>query len=184
MRNVRCSRPRCVCVVSLLFTLQAMFMASSSQAACYSTPRTALEALAANSSFSPTLKNDGYRVTRIESDQVLGQRWAMIAHCGHSEWPVFALPTNGESLPASPQGARRSVNENLRAALLVRAGDVVRLWRQEDLLHIEVAGVSEESGGLGKTIRVRLLPRRTDSQSIPKQFSGVIRGLANVEMQP
>jgi hypothetical protein len=183
MKISRCFWLRYVGIAAIL-TLQGMSMLNSSQAECYSTPRTALDALAANSSFSPTLKNDGYRVTRIESDRVLGQRWAMIAYCGHSEWPVFALPANGASLPVSPQGAKRSVSENLRTALLVRAGDVVRLWRQESLLRIEVAGVSEESGGLGKTIRVRLLHRSTDDQSIPEQFSGVIRGPANVEMQP
>jgi hypothetical protein len=44
--------------------------------------------------------------------------------------------------------------------------------------------VSEESGGLGKTIRVRLLHRGTDDQSIRQKFSGVVRGPANVEMQP
>jgi hypothetical protein len=183
MRNSRCFWLRCVGIAALLI-LQGMSMLNSSQAECYSTPHTALDALAANSSFSPTLKNDGYRVTRIESDQVLGQRWAMIAHCGHSEWPVFALPANGASLPASPHGVKHFVSENLRTTLLVRAGDVVRLWRQESLLRIEVAGVAEESGGLGKTIRVRLLHRSTEDQSIPEQFAGVIRGPANVEMQP
>jgi hypothetical protein len=55
---------------------------------------------------------------------------------------------------------------------------------QEGVLRIEAAGVSEESGGLGKTIRVRLLRRNTDDQSIAKQFSGVIRGPLDVEMQP
>ena len=183
MRNVGCSWPRCIAIFSL-FTLQGICTTVSSRAACYITPRTAIDALVANSSFSPALKNDGYRVTRIELDQVLGQRWAMIAHCGHSEWPVFALPANGANLLISPQEAKRSANETLRGAFLVRAGDIVRLWRQESLLRIEVAGVSEESGGLGKTIRVRLLHRSTDDQSIPEQFSGVIRGPANVEMQP
>lgn len=183
MRDVRCSWLRCVGIASL-FTLQGMSMARSSRAACYNTPRTAIDALVANSSFSPALKNDGYRVTRIESDQVLGRRWAMIARCGHPEWPVFALPANGASSLASHQQTERSVTDGVRTAPVVRAGDVVRLWRQESLLRIEVAGVSEESGGLGKTIRVRLLHRNTDDQSIPEQFSGVIRGPSNVEMQP
>jgi hypothetical protein len=183
MRNSCCFWLRYAGIATLL-TLQAMSMPNSSRAECYTTPRTALDALVANPSFSPTLKNDGYRVTRIESDQVLGRRWAMIARCGHSEWPVFALPANGASLPTSPQEAKRSVSENLRTVPVIRAGDVVRLWRQESLLRIEVAGVSEESGGLGKTIRVRLLHRGTDDQSIPQKFSGVIRGPGNVEMQP
>jgi hypothetical protein len=37
---------------------------------------------------------------------------------------------------------------------------------------------------VGKTILVRLLRRNTDDQSIPEQFSGVIRGPSDVEMQP
>ena len=159
-------------------------MASSSRAACYNTPRMAIDALDANSSFSPALTSDGYRVTRIEVDQVLGQRWAMIARCGHPEWPPFALPANGVSSLASSREAERSVTEGLRTVPIVRAGDVVRLWRQESFLRIEVAGVSEESGGLGKTIRVRLLHRNTDDQSIPERFFGVVRGPFDVEMQP
>ena len=78
----------------------------------------------------------------------------------------------------------RSVTGGFRTAPVVRAGDVVRLWRHEGVLRIEVAAVSEESGGLGKTIRVRLLRRNTDDQSIAKLFSGVIRGPLDVEMQP
>jgi hypothetical protein len=182
MRNGRCSRLRCVGVVSLTF-LQGLNMASSSWAACYSTPRMAIDALDASSSFSPALTNDGYRVTRIEADQVLGQRWVMITRCGHPEWPAFALLANGAGSLASPREAERSVTEGLRTAPIVRAGDVVRLWRQESFLRIEVAGVSEESGGLGKTIRVRLLHRNTDDQSIPERFFGVVRGPFDVEMQ-
>jgi hypothetical protein len=60
----------------------------------------------------------------------------------------------------------------------------VRLWKQEDLLRIEVAGVSEESAGLGQTVRVRLLRGNTDDQSISEHFSGVVRGPSNVEMLP
>ena len=182
MRNAHCSLPRCVGIISL-FTLQGMSIGSSSRAACYSTPRAAIDALIAKSSFSPTIKNDGYQVTRIELDQVLGRRWAMIARCDHPEWPVVALPTNGASLLASTEETERSVTAGLRTAPVVRAGDVVRLWRQENFLRIEVAGVSEESGGLGKTIRVRLLHRNTDDQSIPERYLGIIRGPLDVEMQ-
>jgi hypothetical protein len=183
MRNVGCSWPRCIAIFSL-FTLQGICMTVSSRAACYITPRTAIDALVGNSSFSPALKNDGYRVARIELDQVLGQRWAMISRCDHPEWPVFALPANGVGSLASPREMEGAVTGGFRTAPVVRAGDIVRLWSQEGLMRIEVAGVSEESGGLGKTIRVRLLRRNTDDQSIPKQFSGVIRGPLDVEMQP
>ena len=183
MRNTLCSRPRCVGIIAL-FTLQGISMAGSPRAACYSTPSKAIDALVANSSYSPALENNGYRVTRIERDQVLGLRWAMIARCGHPEWPLVALPANGASSIALTQEKERSVSGALSSTPVVRAGDIVRLWRQERLLRIEVAGVSEESGGLGKTIRVRLLHRNTDDRFIPEQFLGVIRGPLDVEMQP
>jgi hypothetical protein len=108
----------------------------------------------------------------------------MIVRCGHPEWPVVALPAIGASSLALPQVTERSASDTLSTVPIVRAGDIVRLWRQERLLRIEVAGVSEESGGLGKVIRVRLLHKNTDDQSIPEQFSGIIRGPLDVEMQP
>ena len=183
MTNVPCCLPRCVGVVSL-FALQGISMASSAWAVCYGTPRQAIDALVTNSSYSPALKDDGYRVTRIETDQVLGLRWAMIARCGHPEWPLVALPANGASSITLTQETERSVSDALSTVPVVRAGEIVRLWRRERLLRIEVAGVSEESGGLGKTIRVRLLHRNADDQSIPEQFLGVIRGPLDVEMRP
>jgi hypothetical protein len=107
----------------------------------------------------------------------------MIARCGHPEWPLVALPANGASSVALTQEMKRSVSDGLNKTPVVRAGDIVRLWRQENFLRIEVAGVSEESGGLGKTIRVRLLHRNTDDQSIPERYLGIIRGPLDVEMQ-
>jgi len=183
MRNGRYSWLRCVYIVSS-FALQGMSMASSLRAACYSTPRAAIDALVTNSSSPPSLENGGYQVTSIQSDQVLGQRWAIIARCGHPEWPVSALPASGIGSLVSPQKAEHFVTEGLRTVPVVRAGDMVQLWRRESLLRIEVVGISEESGGLGKTIRVRLLPRNTDDQAVPEQVSGVVRGPSNVEMQP
>jgi len=183
MSNCRFSWLRCLCIVAFS-ALQGNSRAGSSGAACYSTPRTAIDALRGNSSFSQALENDGYQVTRIQSDQVLGRRWAMIARCGHPGWPLFAVQADGVGSPTSPQKAESFVIEGVGLLPLVRAGDVVQLWRRESLLRIEAAGVSEESGGLGKTIRVRLLHRNSDDQAVPEQVSGVIRGPSNVEMQP
>ena len=63
--------------------------------------------------------------------------------------------------------------------VLADAGEVVRLWRQEDNLRIEVTAMSEENGGLGKAIRVRLM----GGGSAEQQFIGIVRGVADVEMQ-
>jgi hypothetical protein len=181
MRNSLSLQLRYLGLVSLV-TLQVAFVASSARATCYDKPHTAINADATSSLFLPVVKSGGYKVTKIQSDPVLGQRWAMIASCGHPEWPAFALPANGGSLPRASQETARPLT--VSTAPVVHAGEIVRLWRQESLLRIEAAGVSEESGGLGKTIRVRLLRRNTDDQSVPEQFSGIVRGPSNVEILP
>jgi hypothetical protein len=169
--------------IAAFVALRGVSLAGSAHAACYNTPHMAIEASVTGSLVSPALKG-GYQVARIESDSVLGQRWVTIASCTHPEWPVSALLVPGGGSVALPPGAQHALTDNVRKAPLVRAGEVVRMWRQEKLLRMEFAGVSEESGGLGKTIRVRLLRRSTDDQSIPEQFSGIIRGPSDVEMQP
>ena len=180
MRDNPFSLRSCVGFIFLI-TLEAM--SRSSPAACYSTPQAAIDAFVANPSFAPASENNGYRVARIELDKVLALGWAMIARCDHPEWPAIAFRANGVDWFDLPQARERSLADSVGTAPIVRAGDVVRLWRQESSLRIELAGVSEESGGLGKTVRVRLLHRNTDEKSIPEQFSGIIRGPLDVEMQ-
>lgn len=166
-----------------LFALQGILVTASSRAACYSTPRLAVDGLI-TSPPSQDSKNGGYRVSRIELDQVLGVRWAMVASCDHPEWPAFALSADPTSSARLHQESGRPLTEIVNPVPVVRAGEIVRLWRQENLLRIEVAAISEENGCLGKTVHVRLLRRGTDDQSIPEQFSGVVRGPSDVEMQP
>lgn len=156
----------------------------TAQAACYKTPRRAIDSLQTNPSVSGASESGGYRVTGIQSDPVLGQRWVMISSCSHPEWPAVALPLTGTTSLKIPLGGRGPLIEGLRQTPVIHAGDIVRLWRQEDLLRIEVAGVSEESAGLGQTVRVRLLRGNNDDQSIPEQFSGIVRGPSNVEILP
>jgi hypothetical protein len=167
-----------------LLTLPGALVTTLTQAACYKTPRTAIDALRTDSSVSFSSETSGYRVTRLQSDPVLGRRWAMIANCGHPEWPAFALPTNEVSSLDRTQETKRSLIEGTKTSPVVHVGDLVRLWKQESLLRIEVAGVSEESGSVGKTIRVRLLRSNMDGQTTPEQFSGVVRGPSDVEIQP
>jgi hypothetical protein len=154
------------------------------QGACYNTPRAAIDSSRPGSLISPMSKRGGYRVTSIQSDVVLGQRWALIASCDHPEWPTLALQVyESKPLPSTLQ-IRQRPQDLISATPVVHAGDPVRLWKQEDLLRIEIAGISEESGSLGNKIRVRLLHRNTDDQAMQEQFSGIIRGPSDVEMQP
>jgi hypothetical protein len=167
-----------------LFLLQGTGAFGSADAICYSTPSIAIYAVGAAFAPFPHLKNGGYRVTKIQSDPVLQQKWAMIASCDHPEWPALALPANGARLLMVPHGADHFLVEGPENVPVVRAGEIVRLWKQESLLRIEIFGVSEQSGFLGKTIRVRLLPGNIIDQSTREEISGVVRGRSNVEMVP
>jgi Chaperone for flagella basal body P-ring formation len=176
---------KCLCLWLLEcipLILHGVFTAISAQAACYSTPRNAIDALEANSSVVAVSESGGYRVTRIQSDPLLGQRWAIITSCTHPEWPAWALQANETNSSNALREGARPLIERVRQVPLIRAGDIVSLWRQENLLRIEVTGVSEESASLGKTIHVRLLHNNTDNQSTPAQLSGIVRGPSNVEM--
>src|SRR5271156_734656 len=133
-----------------LLTLHGLSVEPSARATCYNTPLAAIDTPVTNSSFSPVLDRHGYRVTGVQLDPVLGQRWAMIDSCEHPEWPAFVLPMKGKGPLITTQEHYSA--EAVRAVPLIRAGDIVRLWKQENFLRIEIVGVSEESGGLGKTI--------------------------------
>ena len=164
--------------------LSNIFATLSLQATCYTTPHGAVNALQANSSIYAGSESGGYRVTGIQFDPVLEQRWVMIGNCSHPEWPTIALKTTGAIPLRAPLKRRNPSIDSVRQTPVVRAGDSIRLWKQEDILRIEVAGVSEGNAGLGQTVLVRLLRSNTGDQLVPQQFSGIVRGPANVEILP
>jgi len=166
---------------SLFLLLNGICITNTALAICYKTPT---DAIAANleASLHSISVDGGYRVSKIQSDPVLNQSWAMIIPCDHPGWPAVAFPLRKSISPAQlkvQEGATKTL-----APVVVRAGDIVRLWRQESSLRIEVAGTSEGNGGLGDLVKVRLLRRNTDDQSITEQFSGIVRGPLDVEMKP
>jgi hypothetical protein len=163
------------------FLLQGICFGSTAFAVCYRTPADAIAANLKTSSYSMS-EDGGYRVAKIQSDPVLKQNWVMIIPCDHPGWPAVALPLRNSILPTqlrAQEGATKAL-----APVVVRAGDTVRLWRQESALRIEVAGTSEGNGGLGDLVKVRLLSRNTDDQSTTEQLSGIVRGPFDVEMKP
>lgn len=159
-------------------------------AACYPTPRLAIQAVISGSPLSAVSGDSGYRVAKVQSDPILGQRWAMVVTCGHSSWPTVSFPVSGAEPPAlgaAPptlsETPRQSAAHDIRATPVVRAGEVVRLWRQEEFSRIETAGVAEENGDLGKVIRVRIVRANGEDQSPQIQLAGVVRGPSDVEIQ-
>lgn len=163
----------------LVLLLQSPVLPCAGFAACYVSPQAALEGTVSGH-LSSAAKESGYKVIGVRQDRLLGRNWAVIARCDHPEWSTVALPFSGEAASAVP----KAYASDLLSPVVVHAGDTVRLWRREPLLQIEVAGVAEENGSLGKTVRVRVVSRNTDNPFTREEFTGIVEGRADVEMQP
>ena len=168
-------------LISLL-VFSIAFVGSFAKANCSNPPNSTIDTVHISSLLPSTLANIGYRVTNIRSDSVLGQTWATISNCSRPDWPEFALPVSGKGWTSKSQEAPPPSIHDAKGHV-IHAGEIVQLWKQETSLRIETLGVSEENGGLGETIRVRLLRRSTGGQSGPEDLSGVVRGPSNVEIQ-
>ncbi|MEO8736552.1 MAG: flagella basal body P-ring formation protein FlgA [Edaphobacter sp.] len=169
-----------LCWIAAL-SVQGAASTALAQIVCARTPAAAVKSIGTES--LPMPEGKGYRVTSVHWDPVMRQNWATIANCEHPEWPEASLRV-GETNGALSRSVIQVSEEHSPKLPIIRAGDIVRLWRQEDLLRIEVTGVAEESGSVGKTIRVRLLRRNTDDQSQEEQYTGIVRGPSDVEMLP
>ncbi len=166
---------------AVVLGLQGLASVSFARSVCAGTPAAAIKSGAMT---LPVLEGNGYRMTGVRWDPVLQQSWATIVRCGHTEWPGFSLPMGETNMNTASRGLAAQVREEHYLDVpVVHAGDIVQIWWQEDVLRIEVTGVAEQSGGLGKAIRVRLLRRNTADQSI-EEFTGIVRGRSDVERQP
>jgi len=163
------------CAVSILVVFGAVAIYPA-QAVCARTPGLAASSTISLASLGVSLStpsaDEKYRVTATTWDPVLQQKWTLVARCEHPEWPALAFQKAGSGVDQA------SVDNYPPLPPAVRAGDIVRLWSAEERLRIEVAAVAEESGGLGKTIRMRFM--RTDA--VEQQMIGIIRGPLDVEM--
>ena len=146
-------------------------------------------------------QTDGYRVQTVRWDAAQHQSWAVIQNCAHPELPSLAVLTNLPT-PFAAAGALAAVPVSgvlpgllsvsgaiIRAnaaVAIVKAGDLVRLWKSDANAHIELIATAEENGAAGARVRVRLVkPKDLDGQTAAPQFlAGVVRGPADVEMEP
>ena len=85
-----------------------------------------------------------YCVSNIQSDPVLGKKWAILINHEHSEWPVVALPIDNSAPFHWPQCPQWASSPDTQSKPMVHIGEVIRAWKHENLLRIEVAGVAEE----------------------------------------
>src|ERR1700733_1630796 len=134
-------------------TLHGICFVNIALAACHNTPSMAVAAESLSSA-NMNSERGGYRLKGIQSDPVLRQAWAMVIRCDHPEWPAVALPLNASILPS--QLREQESAKYIPASVVIRAGEIVRLWSQEISSRIEVTGISEGNGRLGELIKVRL----------------------------
>ena len=125
---------------------------------------------------------EGYRVTRVHRDAVLGTRWATVERCGHPEMPGLVLPA---AVGAGESERTRTVVSTATLASapkVIRPGETVRLWRRDANVRMEMAAVSEEGGATGDRIRMRVTTQQEFGEGV-RYVYGLVRGPADVEME-
>ncbi len=116
---------------------------------------------------------------RVVRDAELARSWRVVADCGHPEWPARMVAV----ADGSASSARvREVRAAAVLPALVRAGETVRVWRQDAMVRLETSGVAESSSALGKSVKVRLVRRDSGGQVMEQHVFGVVDGAGSVEM--
>jgi hypothetical protein len=121
----------------------------------------------------------GYRVVARRWDATLRMGWELRQDCAHPEWPARSV-----AVSAVLQSGRVQPSELLQTArpLLVRAGDRVQLWQQDENVRIEMSGVAEESARNGEHVVVRVTRQTDDAGLAVERINGMVRGAGDVEM--
>lgn len=154
-------------------TIAGVASASSLNSSC--SPSAAQTIELDSTHHEPILQQGRYRTISVRWDPVLRQRWATIVSCDHPERPSIAL-----LMSLNPED--KATQESPTPFPIVRAGDLVRLWRQENDLRIEASGIAQESGATGSRVHVRLLNSGLDGQQQGKTLFGIVRGKGDVEI--
>jgi hypothetical protein len=115
---------------------------------CAPTVEAALTRLLAQQASSGT---EGYRVASVRRDALRGRTWAMVASCTAPAAPLMAF-----ELPDSITDAINPVR--------VHMGEAVKVIRRGDGSQLELAGVAQQSGEVGQSIRVQI-PRFSEDSS-------------------
>jgi hypothetical protein len=132
----------------------------------------------------------GYRVVSRNWDAVLKRGWETRQQCGHLDWPlqVVAIGTTGKyagrtGLPIDANAAAQALQRKLVQPMLVKAGDVVRLWMQDQAVRIEMTGVADRSAHQGERITVQVTRHDDEAGLNVQHIAGIVSGVSEVEME-
>ena len=168
-------RMMAVCGLAMVVMGGSKAWGSEPARGCY---RSVTEAVAGQG----TQDGDGYWVESLRLDVLLGRSWATVGRCGHPEWPAMVVASgNARVAVGTPSG---SPSAAVSVALAVRAGAAVTVVRNEEAVRMEMAGVAQQSGGVGERIRVRVV-RVSDEAGAPEEFvEAVVKSADVLEMEP
>src|SRR5260370_15449908 len=161
-----------VAVLCCIRGMSGTAIAASPVATCASTRSAMVEHVGLDGHTSLTAAVEDLQVKKVRWDPVLRQSWTTLASCDHPERPALAQKISELTVDSLPlrQSDHTQEQRSRTILLLVRAGDFVRLWRQEQHLRIEVLAVSQESGELGSNVRVRLVKSNSAVEQPERQM--------------
>jgi hypothetical protein len=122
----------------------------------------------------------GYRVVARRWDATLRIGWELREDCAHPEWPARSVAVSAVLQSGRVQATE--VSQTVRP-LLVRAGDRVRLWQQDENVRIEMTGVAEASARGGEHVVVRVTRQTEDAGLAVQRIDGTVRSAGDVEME-
>ncbi len=153
---------------------------------CAETPAAAVAAFESGAKLAGA---EGYRVTSLRRDAVLGMNWAAVERCGHPGWPALAMASKMTPPPAPNEIAAIRAGGRMpggglveRRAPLVRIGETVRLWQEDRNVRLQLPAVSEEDGAVGDRVRLHVGARQAGGDTLRTVY-GRVRGTGDVEME-
>lgn len=127
----------------------------------------------------------GYRVIARRWDVALNIGWELRQDCAHPDWPARSVAVSAGVVDRSLNNpsVRQQHSPPAFQPLLVRAGDPVTLWLQDDRVRIQMTGVAEQSARSGERVSVQITRQTDDAGLTVQRFTGVVRGPGDVEME-
>lgn len=127
----------------------------------------------------------GYRVIASRWDAVLRRGWELRQDCTHPEWPahLVAAAVPGLFTSSVTDQSAVAVSVSVDRPLLVRAGDSVRLWEHDAMVHIEMSGIAEQSARVGERVVVRVTRQTDEAGQAIDRIGGIVRGAGDVELE-
>jgi hypothetical protein len=132
-----------------------------------------------------SLSAQGWVLREVHWDPILRHAWEVFADPVHPERPTVAVLAGGAEQEVARSAAEARSRAVEAAVPVVRVGDRVVLWSAEKNLRLQLAAVAEENGAIGDHIRLGIPGTAWDNgPGSQPPVRGVVRGAADVEMEP